>query len=78
MVHGRTQSALSQVYACKYAHSRLNHRHSNGYSERLGVVGALSGYNYEKRVAPETNPRRKKVAGGSYSAAQRDIFLFLA
>ena len=54
MVHGRTQSALSQVYACKYAHSRLNHRHSNGYSRDLlffGVVGALLGYNYEKREA---------------------------
>ena len=72
MVHGRTQSALSQVYACKYAHSRLNHRHSNGYSRDLfffGVVGALLGYNYEKSEAPEReippNPRRKKVRGGS-------------
>ena len=71
MVHGRTQSALSQVYACKYAHSRLNHRHSNGYSRELfffGVVGALLGYNYEKSEACESdppNPRGKKVAGGS-------------
>ena len=71
MVHGRTQSALSQVYACKYAHSRLNHRHSNGYSRELfffGVVGALLGYNYEKSEAPESespHPQRKKVPGGS-------------
>ena len=68
MVHGRTQSALSQVYACKYAHSRLNHRHSNGYSRDLfffGVVGALLGYNYEKSEAPESESPQSSPKEGS-------------
>ena len=68
MVHGRTQSALSQVYACKYAHSRLNHRHSNGYSRDLlffGVVGALLGYNSEKSEAPESDSPQSSPKEGS-------------
>jgi len=70
VVHGRTQSALSQVYACKYAHSRLNYRHSNGYSRDLlffGVVGALLGYNYEKSEAPESDsPQSSRKVGSRW------------
>ena len=80
MVHGRTQSALSQVYACKYAHSRLNHRHSNGYSRELfffGVVGALLGYNYEKSEASESDSpqsSRKEGCRWQYPRVASQVF----
>ena len=77
VVHGRTQSALSQVYACKYAHSRLNHRHSNGYSRELfffGVVGALLGYNYEKSEAPENNLAESRLPVAVSAGCQSGIW----